>query len=107
MLSSFMQKENVIKILNLSNTSLLEPPSYSNQQTTEMRFSVGTTCQLKMLLETLVSSKAAITGDPGQEDVEQSATLVVFRKLYLHSCYWVCEMKADHMHATVKILGSI
>lgn len=83
------QKEDVIKILNMSNVSLFEAPN----EITEIRFSVNVTCQLKELLETLALSEAAITSDPGQEggmDIELSAVVIVVGTLYKQSCSWVC-----------------
>ena len=87
-----MQKEDVNKILNMSNVSLFEAPTCS-KEATETRFSVNVTCQLKELLETLALSEAAITSDPGQEDgmdIELSAVLIVVGPLYKQSCSWVC-----------------
>lgn len=84
-----MQKEDVINILNTSNASLFEAPTWA----TEIRFSVNITCQLKELLDTLTLSEAVITSDPGQEggrDVELSAVLIVVGALYKQSCGWVC-----------------
>ena len=84
-----MQKQNITSVLVVFTSSILDPPTNSSQ-TTGMRLSLNTTCQLKALLDTLSLTDDAIREQEDRRDLEIAAMIIVVRILYRQSCEWVC-----------------